>query len=63
MSVCKSCGAAIKWVEMADTNRKMPLDIVPVVFISIEADGKGVTHSRYTSHFATCPDTYEHRGN
>ena len=71
MSNCRSCGAAIRWVEMEKSGKKMPLDAVPVedglIWIF---GGKGHTGDvapamgsmdRYTSHFATCPNAKRHR--
>ena len=72
MSQCKSCGAAIKWAKTKE-GKAMPIDPNPTrdgnvrlladgtceVMILTEAmlwDGP-----KYKSHFATCPNSAEHR--
>ena len=69
-SVCKACGAPIKWIKMA-SGKAMPVDAKPIPFRSdpkggltlVEEDGRVVRGMMdiesdkygYTSHFATCP--------
>jgi hypothetical protein len=59
MSNCKSCGAAIFWVESAN-GKRMPLDAAPEKRIVIDG-GIGRVVDTYTSHFSTCPNAAEHR--
>ena len=69
---CRSCGAPILWVLTAAGN-KQPLDAEPVKDGNIILVD-GVAHTlrgdlfeekhdgpRYKSHFATCPNSKEHR--
>lgn len=69
MSTCRSCGAPITWAK-TDKGKAMPLDAEPTPAGNLELDGGRVrfvtpdanaTTSRYTSHFATCPDAVSHR--
>ena len=70
---CKSCGAAIWWVETVNGNM-MPLDEKPVDDGNIVvSNGTGyvmhgdlfdeptVAGPRFKSHFATCPNARTHR--
>ena len=56
MSLCKGCSREISWV-VTEKGEKMPIDNKKITIITIE--GKVV--SGYTSHFATCPKSYEFR--
>lgn len=74
MSVCRSCGAPIRWVPTGN-GRVMPLDLDPVPHgnvVPVERDGQmiAVVHGpddgrpvgpAWVSHFATCPDAGAHR--
>lgn len=77
MSICKSCGAEIKWIKMT-SGKMMPVDITPVRYLRapllgnltfITEDGyidRGFTSYKpdsegYISHFATCPNASKHR--
>lgn len=72
MSVCKSCGAQIRWVKMAGSGKSMPLDDVPGPQGTVAVE-QGVGHvlkglaiveyegPLFVSHFATCPNAKEHR--
>lgn len=75
-STCRSCGAAIRWVETLIGNR-MPLDPEPCVDGNVTLDRQGRAHvlksgndrrvmreagrTLYKSHFATCPNADQHR--
>lgn len=67
---CRSCGAAIRWVQMAKSGKKNPLDVLPAEKgnVAIGGDGLGYVVSNddrtpplYVSHFATCPGAASHR--
>lgn len=69
MSVCRSCGAPIRW-EVTVNDKRIPLDPEPVANgnLGIRDDGKvASSHGfpaeapRYVSHFATCPNAAHHR--
>ena len=65
--VCRSCGAAILWVE-TDSGKLMPVDLTPVeqgnLFVWQQEDGTwrcsvvepSWGKRRHRPHFATCPD-------
>ena len=69
MSVCRSCGAPIRWALTASSGRRIPLDYDPHPDgnISLAADTSGLEilavvdglplgdRPRYLSHFVTCP--------
>ena len=65
ISECRSCSAAIIWVE-TEKGKKMPIDAEPGTGgrFALSADGRTVsfvhTHlardDLYASHFETCPD-------
>lgn len=76
-SQCRSCGAAITWIELA-TGKRMPLDVMPnatlgnVLVDETGAGGRILTgeeletmrsarKSLHLSHFATCPNATQHR--
>lgn len=72
MSVCRSCGAEIRWVEMEGSGKRMPIDPAPSprgnveVFDNVNARVVAgpdllVGVNYYTSHFATCPQAAKHR--
>jgi hypothetical protein len=69
MSVCKSCGAPIRWAKSL-SGRAMPLDEKPNPkgnILLLPSGGAMVVtdtchHSElFTSHFATCPQANQHR--
>lgn len=76
-SRCKSCYAAILWVEMAASGKKNPLDAKPDALhgnITVTENGKGIVlkgealeaarrdgMDLYISHFASCPNRLQHR--
>jgi hypothetical protein len=66
MPRCRSCKAEIVWAKTS-TGRAMPFDAEPKVGGEWEIDEEGQAHydpegeSRFTSHFATCPNAAEHR--
>lgn len=59
---CRSCGAEIHWVRMM-SGKKMPVDVrhQTVVVEHPTEPGLYITKVGYTSHFATCPNTDQHR--
>lgn len=74
MSVCKSCGATIRWAVTAKNGRRIPLDPEPSLdgnLVEVASDSPGpvvakvaadaVAYPRYTSHFATCAFAAHHR--
>lgn len=71
---CRSCGAPIRWVRMAESGRANPLDPNPHPSGNIALDAEGKAHylkrgqetfiapsERYVSHFSTCPNAKQHR--
>lgn len=77
MSICKSCGAEIKWIRTF-SGKAMPVDANPIYFseggngIFVTDNGavihgtecpKGQMNARvgYISHFVTCPNAGQHR--
>lgn len=77
MSVCRSCGAPVRWVTVASTVGTWPYKAMPVDAEAVEggnvevaANGLAIVHGqpeldpqgpRYVSHFATCPQAGEWR--
>ena len=66
MSRCKTCGAEIRWVQMAKTGKPMPLDAKPerrVIVVGRDEAGEELAAlvDTFTSHFVTCPEAREHR--
>lgn len=68
MSLCRSCGAEIRWV-VSSNGKSMPLDATPDP-AGLVAVHNGVAHvgrnmvegeQKFTSHFATCPNARDHR--
>lgn len=69
---CRSCGAAIAWA-WTEKGRAIPLDAAPVSNGNIKLEPTngpkllaivvGPGHGDRVSHFATCPNAGEHRGN
>ena len=65
---CRSCGARVMWVKTSK-GKKMPLDAEPVangnLVMATLPDAIAVSYdptqhgglSRFTSHFATCPQS------
>lgn len=66
MSVCKSCGAAIKWIT-TPAGKTMPLDDKPRTMFLIDGDALNSLNPSARpvqvreSHFSTCPQASEHR--
>lgn len=76
MSLCRSCGADIKWIELS-SGKKMPVDSEAVswdeaeegmALVSEDGDvqksaGNLIDDDRlwYVSHFATCPQANKWR--
>jgi hypothetical protein len=68
VSVCKSCGAQIRWAK-TEAGKTIPLDPEPTLNGNVVLDHAGVAHvrhagvggARYVSHFATCPFAKQHR--
>lgn len=62
IETCKTCGAGIHWVEMANGKRH-PVDADSAQRrISCTREGEGGrVEVTYRSHFATCPDAEQHR--
>ena len=62
-SICKGCGAKVRWVKTANGNR-MPLDLEPVATnVMVEFMGSFVLAPKaFVSHFATCPQADKFRG-
>lgn len=59
-TTCRSCGAAITWVEM-ESGKRMPLDLPEKRVVIVPSTGKGRVMDAHTSHFATCPNAAQHR--
>ena len=59
MAKCRSCGAPLKWVEMA-SGKKMPLNEKPVGMVQVK-EGIGEIIEVHMPHWATCPKSEEHR--
>lgn len=75
MSTCRSCNAEIRW-ERTAAGKRIPLDPEPVPDGNLFIGGDGLVRSyhglplgvgledepaRYVTHFATCPNSAEHR--
>jgi hypothetical protein len=58
-TICKSCGAKIRFVEMA-SGKKMPIE-ENVKNIVAKFGEKWKTITGYESHFANCPGADLHR--
>jgi hypothetical protein len=73
---CRSCGAAIRWVVVAGSGKRMPLDAEPSERGNVRVAGNGEAHildavfaadarsagvPLFLSHFATCPEAAQHR--
>ena len=54
-ATCRSCGAEIVWLKTA-AGKNMPIDAE-----TWEPGDDEFDHKRHTSHFATCPDSNQHR--
>lgn len=62
-STCRSCGAAIVWVRMEPSGKRMPVD-VDSLGQRVVLDGsqtRGAMRLTGVSHFATCPHAAQHR--
>jgi len=51
---CRGCNRTIDFI-MTEVGKKMPIDLKKITIVTL--DGKVV--SGFTSHFATCPKSYE----
>jgi len=69
-SICKSCRAPIKWIQMAKSGKKNPLDVQPTPDGNVAIGGDGLGYivndmnrkpPLYKSHFATCPNAQQHK--
>jgi hypothetical protein len=69
MSVCRSCGAEIKWA-LTVNGKRMPLDAEPIkpapgtFILGDGTDGYQYATAAvpvYQSHFASCPQAASHR--
>jgi hypothetical protein len=69
VSVCRSCGAEIRW-SITETGKRIPLDPDPSPTGNIRLDfttahvlraDDDYQGPRYVSHFATCPNASAHR--
>lgn len=76
MSACKSCDQPIRWVVMASTGKRMPLDEQPRddgnVRLLGSSDPSGLpiaeyvrggepASQRFVPHFASCPEADKYR--
>ncbi len=52
---CRSCRAQIVWFE-TPRGKRMPVDAA-----TVEPDDQELDLSRHVSHFATCPNSAQHR--
>lgn len=58
---CRSCGAPIKWVQLA-SGKRMPIDAQGQPMVLLSEDGlRGAVRKVHASYFATCPDADKHR--
>ena len=55
--ICKSCGAPVVWIDMADLPKSQICERKPK--IGYTTDGK--LTKVYESHFAFCPNAAQHR--
>jgi len=59
---CRSCRATIEWATLADSEKKIPLDVPVVVKSTTQAnDGRLIDHVEPLTHFGTCPDAQQWR--
>lgn len=61
-STCKSCGAAIRWIEMA-SGKRMPVDEKPEKRIVLDdmPEPRGSVRDVFVPHWSTCPSADQHR--
>lgn len=52
---CRTCRARIVWLK-TDAGKNMPTDAD-----TVEPDDETFEQGRHVSHFATCPDSDQHR--
>jgi len=52
---CRSCRARIIWLKTT-AGKNMPVDAD-----TVEPDDEEFDHERHVSHFATCPNSAQHR--
>jgi hypothetical protein len=65
---CKSCSAEVLWCR-TESGKSMPVDAAPTERGNLIVDGAACRvatlfdppSERYTSHFASCPQSAEHR--
>lgn len=68
VSKCKSCGADLVWI-VAPSGKPHPLDAAAVTMWLVEPDGsqggspRGKPIQVRSSHFASCPQAEQWRGN
>ena len=57
MLTCKECGAEIKWIEMAKSGKKIPVEPKVKAFIIKPKNqgGKGQLLYGYVRHWQNCP--------
>ncbi len=68
LSTCRSCGAAIRWVQ-TEAGKRMPVDAKPEKRLVIDPLavrlGADTPTARvvdtFASHFSTCPNAAAHR--
>jgi hypothetical protein len=71
-SVCRSCGAPIRWAVTRATGARIPLNPEPVPGGNIVVEASGFVRvlgrgeeappgARFVSHFVTCPFAAAHR--
>lgn len=59
---CRSCSKPIEWATLADSGKKIPLDVPVVVKSTTQAnDDRLIDHVEPLTHFATCPDADQWR--
>ena len=73
-TLCRSCGAAVRWEITAATGRRIPLDVEPSPAGNVWLDDAGLAHvmssagqlplgavksQLYVPHHATCPQGRE----
>jgi hypothetical protein len=73
ISICKACGAPIRFLESPKTHKLNPIDVEPVASGNLRIDEEHGLYlfildraevpetERYVSHFATCPRAGEFR--
>jgi hypothetical protein len=60
-SVCRSCGAPIRWFKTTK-QKNIPCDLPPRKMATVMKDGETVwIGDAYTVHWETCPNADQHR--